>query len=223
MTENIEDNKDSCKASNIKKSSPLLSVTFGVLTSLFCGFILATILAKDRALFVHFLCNCLVGLCIGIAVSYGVKKNRYNNRKVLFLLIVLCALLTYLVFNIALYNIAHGYYKSYKISFVLYVLILPIKSPLDYYYPLSLCSEKLSGIKLILFTFANTLTGGMFTEDSVARIINMTLWVIQLLMTVYCAGMYITYTCPWLSSISYSIRQKNEYYFMQNNKFRKEN
>ncbi|MEQ8191359.1 MAG: hypothetical protein ABRQ39_25570 [Candidatus Eremiobacterota bacterium] len=36
--------------------------------------------------------NCLIGLIIGCAISYGLQKNKYASKKILFILIVLCSI-----------------------------------------------------------------------------------------------------------------------------------
>ena len=43
--------------------------------------------------------NCLIGLIIGCAISYGLQENKYATKKILFILIVLCSVSANLIYS----------------------------------------------------------------------------------------------------------------------------
>ena len=114
---------------------PFLSIILGVLISIISGFILANAFrlynylnAMDYFVY-HFLyykdyymillyifCNIFLGLILAIAISYGIKRHKYKNKKNLFTLIVFCSFLVYFVFSmIFMYIFFRTGYINYQV------------------------------------------------------------------------------------------------------------
>jgi len=90
-----------------KKYDFFISITLALLAFLICSYILFTSSQFITSinyfcpfrLIIYILHNCLLGLVIGCAISYGLQQNKYVNKNVLFILILLCAFYAYCKYN----------------------------------------------------------------------------------------------------------------------------
>jgi hypothetical protein len=90
-----------------KKISLLRAIILGLLAYLICGFIfwvMAGVLhiaespqSLDVVIFVLY--SCLVGLVIGCTITYGLQENKYSNKKLLFIFILLSSFFAYLKYT----------------------------------------------------------------------------------------------------------------------------
>lgn len=82
------------------KESPTLPILIGFLASLTLGI---GLFIASRFMYVYILFNVLLGLGIGRAMGFGIRRARYTKVSVLFGLTILYSLLCYVVFNYSLY------------------------------------------------------------------------------------------------------------------------
>jgi len=84
------------------ESDIFLALKYSLVTSLFFAFISVIISFIHIAYSLAY--SILSGLCIGKAISYGIRENKYHNRKLLFVLIIICSLFTYLLYSYIYYT-----------------------------------------------------------------------------------------------------------------------
>jgi ABC-type spermidine/putrescine transport system permease subunit I len=96
-----------------KNAPPFHAIIPGILVSIPCGFILS-ITITDTMMYhnpyhnpyhnlyplIFPFCNILFSLILGIAISYGIKRKKYGNKRNIFILIVFCSFLIYFFFCI---------------------------------------------------------------------------------------------------------------------------
>jgi hypothetical protein len=184
-----------------KDVSPYFAIILGLLASLICGYILfiTTRIIYEYIYHNYFFClligaNCFTGLLIGTAISYGINKNKYSNKKVLFILVLLCSFLTYLICNIALYydfciDVTDVIGFSGFIHFLKNTVLTK---------PLEMQQWCISGYSARILQFYDFITLGKLYINTLVRIINIQVWIIELIITIYCAWLFIIITCPWL-------------------------
>jgi len=212
-----------------KNPPPFHAIILGVLVSIPCGFILS-ITITDTMMYhnpyhnpyhnlyplIFPFCNILFSLILGIAISYGIKRKKYGNKKNIFILIVFCSFLIYFFFCIIsmyilfktgyagsslLASLKHpptlrfdeiAHIKFDYVEFFLWVLRI---WPLKYF-------ERLR--QLIDITAKSELQWDLLTA-----MVNILLWFIQFFITIFCTWKFIIYICPWLSEVSSCEKGKN--------------
>jgi len=80
--------------------TPLLGMIVGLAAAVVAGIALFIV---SRVVYIYLLYNVLLGVAIGWAVALAPKQSKYTNTPVLLMLTLLCSLLTYLAFNVALF------------------------------------------------------------------------------------------------------------------------
>jgi hypothetical protein len=228
-----------------KEKFPLfLSIILGVLVSIPCGFILAnTFRLYDcfveyvwymdyYMILLYIFCNILFGLISGIAISYGIKRHKYKNKKNLFILIVFCSFLIYFVFSIIFmyilfrtgdrcydmltYKDLHIYslqHKNYNVSLKEFLLYTLGHWPLFWYDTGCNCV-----ISVIIDQLSFLLHMGPYEwmEKPGALVwivtINSFLLFTQFLITIFCTWTYIIVTCPWLYPMDQSDMENKSWY-----------
>lgn len=200
MTECNGNNKNS----SVYLNSRLFFIIVEILIFFICGFML--FVAINGYIYMYIPHNCFVGLGIGIALSYVVKKNRCTNKKLLFMLTLLCLFFVYLFFNLAIY-ILPALLSSFpsKVGFLNFVSFLwyrALDNPLDFHLP---GDSSIPSMDFIMYKFTdgilwfyNTITLSKIDSWNLARIINIQVWIIEFFISFFCAWQYIVFTCPWL-------------------------
>lgn len=213
---------------------PFLSIILGVLASILCGFILVNafrlysyLISYSRYYFVHYMdyymillyifCNIFLGLILAIAISYGIKRHKYKNKKNLFILIVFCSFLIYFVFSmIFMYIFFRTGYINYEypdrngdrnISLKGFLSSTLYEWPFLHYQAPGTSIMDLCIMPLVVHA-PEKWQESVFYISPVA--VNIVLLFIQFLITIFCTWTYIIYTCPWLSEISSSERDKKD-------------
>lgn len=222
-----ENNKDYVSSNNLpesefkKYSHPFFVIIMGVLGPLMCGFILFITYSFIRYSFVggimcrncfldlawHILYSCLIGLGIGAFISLGAKENNFTGKKVVYILIILCPLLAYLFFVLAIYYIYDMHYGDREFNFRGFIFGLynsALDKPLRFQLPRNAYIATDMDYKMYEYTYYilkvyRILTLGKVDTWDLACIINIQAWFIQYIITVYCAWRYTIFSCPWLS------------------------
>lgn len=194
------------------KLPPVHSIISGILVSLICGFILSKTLmyrTDARNIFVYIFCIILFSLLLGIAISYGIKKHKYKNKKNIFIFMFLCSILIYFIFNIIFM-----YIKYHDIS--LFVWESP--GPLNFlvsvltFWPLTDTDWMWIRPEWYHFGYVGT-TVGMGTLVNLLSAItfhkihpiflvpvaNSLIWFSIFIINVFCTWIFIILTCPHLS------------------------
>ena len=78
---------------------PVHSIILGILASAICGFMLAKTFFYENKILILVFYTILFGFLLGASISYGVKRNKYKKKLNIFILIMLCSFLTYLIFS----------------------------------------------------------------------------------------------------------------------------
>jgi hypothetical protein len=76
---------------------PFMAVLLGIMASVGLGIAL---FAAGRFMYIYILYNSLIGIGVGAAIAYGLAHAKYNKRLVPILLVVVCAFISYLTYNI---------------------------------------------------------------------------------------------------------------------------
>lgn len=97
---------------------PFLSIILGILASAICGFMLAKTFFYESRILILVFYTILFGFLLGTSISYGVKRNKYKKKLNIFILIMLCSFLTYLIFSFS-FIVIFGLPRNYPISFYL--------------------------------------------------------------------------------------------------------
>jgi len=219
---------------------PFLSIILGVLVSIPCGFILANTprlcnylidLMYSRVIpyttnidyymiLLYTFCILFFGLISGIAISYGIKRHKYKNKKNLFILIVFCSFLIYFVFSMIFmyiffitgyieypcltHEVQHN--KNYNINLKDFLMETLFFWPLFAYW--GSIMERIILRITGLFKCAPA-DWQEFAFCVTPVVVNTVFLFIQFFITIFCTWKYILYTCPWLSEVSSSEKDKN--------------
>lgn len=200
MTESNKSNKDT------KGSGIFLALKYGLLTSLFFAFI--SVIIRFIPIAYSLIYSILSGLCIGKAISCGIRENKYNNIKVLSILIIICAFFIHLLYSYMVYiSYTHIPYvwdpvegSIPIISFSAFLCetaqYVPLKS---YFY------DKSANDFPSIYTFVRLFLGKKFissisynTWAKINTIMNLSIWILELVITSLCAWKYLIFICPWL-------------------------
>ncbi|MEQ8192630.1 MAG: hypothetical protein ABRQ39_31990 [Candidatus Eremiobacterota bacterium] len=195
-----------------KNAPPFHAIIPGILVSIPCGFILS-ITITDTMMYhnpyhnlyplIFPFCNILFSLILGIAISYGIKRKKYGNKRNIFILIVFCSFLIYFFISIIFMYIlfktgyagggllallksnVHMFRFNEYVEFFLWVLRI---WPLRYF----------EG----LWLYTGIMARSELQWELLAAMVNILLWFIQFFITIFFTWKYIIYTCPWLSEVS---------------------
>ncbi len=217
-----------------------LSIIPGILVSITCGFILANIFRLyDYYIFrvryldyymilLYIFCNIFFGLILAIAISYGIKKHKYKNRKNLLILIVFCSFLIYFIFSIIFMCILFGTdYIPFELLDNTHPIIRLIWFLLStlYQWPFKGNDMELGAsyaivMPAIIPKIHNIFLIGMNTSVNMGAFllyfsvitVNTFFLFTQFLITIFCTWKYIIYTCPWLSPMTRSDTENKSWY-----------
>jgi hypothetical protein len=157
----------------------------------------------------HILYSCLIGLGIGAFISLGAKENNFTDKKVVYILIILCPLLAYLFFVLAIYISDLPYCDIRQFNFREFVFELwrsTPNQPLRFQLPgiANTASGEMYKYTYYILKVYRILTLGKVDTRDLACIINIQAWFIQYIITAYCAWRYTIFSCPWLSPSNFS-------------------
>ncbi|MEQ8192686.1 MAG: hypothetical protein ABRQ39_32270, partial [Candidatus Eremiobacterota bacterium] len=115
---------------------PVHSIILGILASAICGFMLAKTFFYEHRILILVFYTILFGFLLGASISYGVKRNKYKKKLNIFILIMLCSFLTYLIFSfsfIVIFNLPPDYSFGDSLpSISSYLNRIVLKWPLQY-------------------------------------------------------------------------------------------
>jgi len=216
MTELNENNKDNCsltKKTAVKEENIFLAIKYSILSSLVFGYLFyLTIRSFD---YIPFLYSFLIGLGIGRVIFYGIRENRYNNKKLLLILIIGSSFLIYLTYNMILY------YKDIMIDgeegFLYFLWRMSFERPFSIYS----CSPFANFILQLIDLFLPEDFFYLFRLDNEASManlqiraiktmtLNISMWIIDFVISASWAWIYLTGICPWLSKQNNQTLLKN--------------
>jgi hypothetical protein len=210
MTETNKKNKDT------KGSGIFLVLKYGLLTSLFFAFI--SVVIRFIPIAYSLIYSILSGLCIAKAISCGIRENKYNNRKLLAVLIIICAFFTYLLYSYMVYiSYTHIRYvwdpvegSIPIISFSGFLCETAVYVPLRCYF-----YDNSSNDYPSIYKFVRLFLGEKFissisynTWAKINTIMNLSIWILELVITSLCAWKYLIFICPWLSQQKNNMNNK---------------
>ena len=191
---------------NIKGSDIFLALKYGLLTSLGIAFI--SLLISFIPIAYSLTYSIFSGLCIGKAISYGIRENKYNNIKVLSILIIICAFFTYLLYSGILYiSYTHIPYVFDPVEGSMIIISFPeFLCDTVTYVPLrSYFYDNSSNDYPSIYKFVRLFLGKKFissisynTWSKINTIMNLSIWILELVITSLCAWKYLIFICPWL-------------------------
>lgn len=222
---------------------PILSIIPGVLVSVPCGFILANTLRLYNYLrdlmyaqrhyynldhymiLLYIVCNIFFGLILGIAISYGIKRHKYKNKKNLFILIVFCSFFIYFVFPMIFLYIFFrtGYIEYPCVTYTIqhnenYNIIKVFLFETLFWWPLYPSGDT-SIMGSIIMRITELFKYAPADWEKIAfnvtpPVVNTVFLFTQFLITIFCTWGFIIFTCPWLSPLRQSnLEERNWFSF----------
>ena len=208
MADVMEDNKD-CSACNPPEPE------FNKKLIIFCGFITALVAYLILCFFlfilpktIYIFYSCATGLGIGTAISYGINRENFINRRILFVLVILSSLLAFLMFQTPYMTISGNHTLYLHLGEYLFKMLI---SPIPLFFSLLVFTgtgvfifysqrnikKKILFILTVLYIFSAFLTCNLIfikSSDFIEPIDNKTLFYTMELFVVP-AAVYILYNC----------------------------
>jgi len=188
----------------------ILIVLFSLITYLilntYCNFIDREV--ASNCIYLYILYNCFLSLSISEVSSYKIKPTIYPSKKVLFILTLLYTFLAYFIFTYVIYISYSGHVNFFK--FIQYLQLRLIEEPISSLINPVCDSSFTRTFKIKILSFFYAITFNRLSYENLSMIINIQIWIIEFLITVYCAWKYVIIACPWLLP-SYSFRKRSSW------------
>lgn len=107
--------------------NPIPPLVLGVVAAAAMGLLLYVV---GQFLYIYILYNSVIGMVIGVAMGWGVRKFHYTNDKILGVWAVVCSVLAYAVFNYTMFRVLSADLRTMGPTFLQFLVLRAENEPL---------------------------------------------------------------------------------------------